>query len=737
MRPKKFYAHSRADSDKERWQELHEHLDEVATLATEFASEPWKSQASVAGLWHDVGKYQTAFQRYIGADPEASNEVSAPFNSVPHAVVGAALAAERFGLKDGRTLALALVIEAHHGALKAPTELVSAIELRGKGLLAEARKGGLQFELEQVEVADGPALRVSGMAIRMLFSTLVDADLLNTEGWDRGTSRALRGEFILELAERLEAVCRERSSSAPPSAVNTMRREVLEACLARASEPRGGFTLTVPTGGGKTLSGMAFALRHAATHGMKRVIVVAPYTSILEQTAREYRKVLGDENVVEHHSNLDPAQDTDHNRQACENWDAPVIVTTSVQFFESLYAAHKSRCRKLHRIANSVVLLDEVQTFPTGLLQPIHLALKLLAEEFGASVVHGTATQPLLAAEKSELPKALQMQLRPIVSDFARHFAVVRDRFVLRRVGDLRLPVSIEELAGHLREHPSVLTIVHNRKEAQQLAELLGPECVHLSASMCAEHRTLVLDTVRARLKNGEPCHVVATQLVEAGVDIDFPVVYRALAGLETLAQAAGRCNREMRGEQPGQFHVFRAPSQPPKGTLRLGMQIALDSYFDGETNPDLNDPHLFPKYARRVLKMQETDLERVMEPEGALDFPTVAERFRMIDDAGVSVVAPYGEAMEHVRRLRREGPTRAGFRRLQRVTVSLHPQAFERLYAMGFVEPVFGGAEIGTKDERRKVLWTVGEKMPQVYDPRFGFGWEAGERIEPGHLIA
>jgi CRISPR-associated endonuclease/helicase Cas3 len=731
-----YYAHSRPDSDEESWQELGEHLDEVATLTAEFATEAWKSQAYVAGLWHDAGKYQLAFQHYIGVTPEASNETNPAIHSVPHSVVGAAIAVERFGMQDTRGLVLALAIEAHHGALKATREMESAVELRGKGLLADARKGGLPPILEQAEVGALPLSRLSGMAIRMLFSALVDADLLNTEAWDRGTTRALRGESITALADRLEAVCLERSISALPSAVNTMRREVLAACLASAARPRGGFTLTVPTGGGKTLSGMAFALRHAATHGMRRVIVVAPYTSILEQTARVYREALGDENVVEHHSNLDPAQDTDRNRQACENWDAPVIVTTSVQFFESLYAAHKSRCRKLHRIANSVILLDEVQTFPTGLLQPIHLALKLLVEEFGAAVVYSTATQPLLAAEKSELPKGLQMSLRPIIPDFARHFEVVRDRFTFHRVGDLQVPVSIKELAEHLVGHASVLAIVHKRKEAQQLAELLGPECIHLSASMCAEHRTAVLKEVRARLKRSESCRVVATQLVEAGVDIDFPVVYRALAGLETLAQAAGRCNREMRGKEPGQFYVFRAPSEPPKGTLRLGMQIALDSYFDGETDPDLNDPHLFPKYAKRVLKMQETDLEKVMEPESGLDFPAVAERFRMIEDAGISVVAPYGEAVEHVARLRREGPTRAGFRRLQRFTVSLHSQAFERLYALGFVEPVFGGADVSTQEERRKVLWTVGEKMPQVYDLQFGFGWEAGERFEPGHLI-
>jgi CRISPR-associated endonuclease/helicase Cas3 len=729
------YAHSRPFPEKEGWQELRKHLDEVAALSAEFAPEALKSQAHAAGLWHDAGKYQVAFQRYIGVAPEASNETNPAANSVPHSAAGAALALERFGQDDLNGLALALVIEAHHGALKPLRSIAAVVEQRGKMLLSDARKGGLPPALEAIEIGAIPPSHFFAMAIRMLFSALVDADLLNTEAWDRGESRIPRGEEISVLADRLETACREHCSNAPPSAVNEMRREVYEACVAQATEPPGCFTLTAPTGGGKTLSGLAFALRHAASHNMRRVIVVAPYTSILEQTAHVYRDILGGTNVVEHHSNLASAQDTDRNRQACENWDAPVIVTTSVQFFESLYAAHKSQCRKLHRVARSVVLLDEVQTFPVGLLQPIHLALKLLVEQFGVTVVHSTATQPLLAADKSVLPKSVQQPLRQVVPDFARHFEVVRDRFTLHRVGDLQVPLSLEEVVESLREHPTVLAIVHKRKEAQQLAEILGPECLHLSATMCAEHRTAVLNDVRTRLKVGIPCRVIATQLVEAGVDIDFPVVFRALAGLETLAQAAGRCNREMKGKEPGRFYVFRAPSQPPAGSLRLGMNIALDSYFqDGDA--DLNDPHLFPKYARQVLKLQDIDGERVMEPENEFDFPCVAERFRMIDDAGVPVVAPYGEATAHVARLRREGPSRDGFRRLQRFTVPMRPQELDRLYALGFLEPVFKGDSVTSQEDRRGVLWAVREDVPAIYDERFGFGWEAGERFEPGHLI-
>ena len=716
------FAHSRMPSDQRPWQELHEHLQQSAALACRIAPQGLRELAHLGGLWHDVGKYQAEFQRYIGADPEASNESRSKAGSVPHSGAGAALALDCFGRSDPRGLALALVIEAHHGSLKASHEIETVLSERGAPLLARARAGGLPDALIAIgrAIPDLPSWCFSGLGIRMLFSSVVDADLLNTEAWDCGTQRAGTTATVSELAPRLEEACRAKCRRDTPLAA--MRTDVYNACIDSAAQPRGGYTLTVPTGGGKTLSGLAFSLRHAATWGMERVIVVAPYTSILEQTARVYRDILGDENVIEHHSNLDPQFDTDRNRQASENWDAPIVVTTSVQFFESLYAAHKRPCRKLHSIANSVVLLDEVQTFPPGLLRPIHAILKLLTEHFGVTVVHSTATQPLLASGKNALPLAVQMPLLQIVPEFAKHFEVVAHRFKMHRLGDLRVPVTLEQLAREIAQHRTALTIVHKRDEARKLAALLGPECLHLSALMCAEHRSAILASVRERLQDNQPCHLVATQLVEAGVDIDFPVVFRALAGLETLAQAAGRCNREMKGVEPGRFVVFRAPSEPPKGSLSLRMRVALDSYYS-VGDPDLNDPHLFPKYAWEALGMEETDSQMVMEAEGRLDFPVVAERFRMIEDAGVSVVAPYGKAAEHVATLRRDGANRDSFRALQRFTVSLYAQEFEKLCKLGYLEPVFRQADISSPATRAEVLWMVGEGMgAQVYDQRFGF---------------
>ncbi len=733
------FAHSRHLPDNRPWQELADHLSQVSRLAAQFAPPPLRDLAHTAGLWHDLGKYQKAFQQYIGAHPESageSGESTRVPQGVPHAAAGAALALERLG-STLSGLFITLAVEAHHGSLKRLSDVEQAVARRGPELLRMAREGELPPALEQAS----PAFtgKPSALAVRMLFSALVDADLLDTEAWDQGTVRPEQGGTLPVLCDRLQAFCQrkiERSHLAirtdAERALSQMRQQVYEACVKAAALDRQAFTMTVPTGGGKTLSGLAFALHHAVLHGMRRVIVVAPYTSILEQTAQVYRDVLGDENVVEHHSNLDSARDTDRNRQACENWDAPVIVTTSVQLLESLHAAHKRPCRKLHRVADSVVLLDEVQTFPAALLQPIHIALKRLVNDFGVSVVHGTATQPLLASNvegvrQSVLPAALRSPMQEIISEPTRHFEAVRGRFRLEVLGDLEVPLDPILLAEDAGRQASALIITHRRDDARGMTELLGPACLHLSAAMCAAHRSAVLAEVRTRLEGGGPCLLVSTQLIEAGVDIDFPVVYRAMAGLETLAQAAGRCNRNMRLPHPGRFVVYRAGargqsdelrvSDPPPGTPKLGMQVGLSMFKSGE--PDLCDPHLFPRYNRRVLDKCDTDKNGLLELEEHLDFPEVAAKFRMVDEPTVSVVAPYGEALEHVAELRKHGPTRDRYRVLQRYTVGLRRNLFDAIFAAGWLEPVLDAAQPGQPLE---TLWTVREGDNTVYDPRFGF---------------
>jgi CRISPR-associated endonuclease/helicase Cas3 len=693
----------------------------------------------VAGLWHDAGKYQLAFQRYIEADVEASNEGS-DGRRVQHAIVGAAHA-WRNGVES---LPIALAVQAHHGKLKTVSLLEDAVTNVGVTLLRDAERDGLPRDLLAVAVPQLPLGAKDrlylALATRFVFSALVDADSLNTEEWDMGKRRQGGPSSVAELAAATEAACVEKSQRAIEQAdgpLNRMRAEVLKECLASAQLPPGSFTLTVPTGGGKTLSGLAFALRHAAENGLERVIFVAPYTSILEQTVRVFRNVLGAANVIEHHSNIDPDGETDRNRQACENWDAPVIVTTSVQFFETLYANDKKRCRKLHRIGRSVVFLDEVQTFPEQLLRPIHSALDLLTEQFGASVVHSTATQPGLTMRGKEdrHPKRVS---REIVQEYARHFPVIANRFRMEVLGDVNTPVSLDRLAMAIGQHERVLAIVHRRKEAEELARLLGSECLHLSARMCSEHRTAVLANVRQRLDRGERCQLVATQLVEAGVDLDFPVVFRALAGLETLTQAAGRCNREMKLPESGRFIVFLAPSKPPAASLRRGLDEAADFFRKGL--PDLADPDIFAKYTKRLLSslgQDGTDAPQVLAYERELNFPEVAARFRMIEDSGVPVVADYGDARERVLELRRNGPSRHGFRRLQRFTVSLQPQEVARLQRRGVLEPLLPHRDAtGKQIEGETTSWALKPAVIGVYDSRFGFGWQGGERFEPEAYI-
>jgi len=327
-------------------------------------------------------------------------------------------------------------------------------------------------------------------------------------------------------------------------------------------EPPGIYTLTVPTGGGKTLSSMGFALNHAVKYGKHRVIYVIPYTSIIEQTADQFRAIFG-EAVIEHHSNLDSTDEAKENarsRLACENWDAPVIVTTTVQFFESLFASRTSRCRKLHNIVNSVVILDEAQLLPPDFLAPILEALKELQKNYGVTVVFCTATQPALGPHKTmDFDFKGIDGMKEIMDDPAMlHKALKRTE--IRQVRNLE-PLTWDDVAGEITNNESVLCIVNRRDDARTLWELLPEGSIHLSALMCGAHRVRKIKEIKERLRNGVPTRVVSTQLVETGVDVDFPVVYRAMAGLDSIAQAAGRCNREgLRAK--GKVFVFTPPSE-------------------------------------------------------------------------------------------------------------------------------------------------------------------------------
>lgn len=698
------YAHSVADRPPGDWQLLEDHLSAVAGLAEQFAISFAPGWGKLAGLWHDAGKYQLVFQSYIARDPDAHvNE------KVDHSSVGALIARAR------QAAPLAFVIAGHHGGLPDFEELRSRLD-RKQSLLDDSRLGGLPGQIEDVTIPPPPKwlsnadrLQLS-MWIRFLFSALVDADFLDTEKFYKGGSeRELVGPSLSYLRARLDEFLDRKSQSANPTPVNGMRARVLQACRRAATLEPGAFTLTVPTGGGKTFSSLAFALHHAAQHGLQRVIVVIPYTSIIEQTAQEYRKALGDDAVIEHHTNVDPDTETRFNRLASENWDVPIVVTTSVQFFESLYANRTSRCRKLHRIARSVIVLDEVQTFPVHLLEAVRRVLRELTTNYGATALLCTATQPELLEGARE-----------IVPDTAREFAVVANRCEILMPSSPQ-PIPWQYLASQLQAHRQVMAIVHRRDDAQQLAELVGDDCLHLSARMCAVHRSEVLAEVKRRLAAGEVCRLVATQLVEAGADVDFPEVFRAFAGADSLAQAAGRCNREGKGR--GRLHVFNAPTKPPAGVLRTGLQIA--QLMQAEGSLDLRSPETFGRYFGTLYGRSELDAHAILTAEMGQKFKTVAQEFRMIDQAGEPVVAPYKEESARlVSALRYGGVTRLGMRRLQRFMVNLYPQEITALRNAGALERI------------ADTFWAVVPGF-RVYTDRWGFGWKADPRIEPDFLIA
>jgi len=692
-----YYAHSREGSPASEWHKLQDHLRCVADMAATFA-EAFASADSgrLAGLWHDLGKYRPEFQKRLAGDPQR----------VDHAIVGALLARSEFR-DPGLSLPLAFVIAGHHGCL-ADLEALKERLQRNAPLLADVLPDVPESlrHLPPPELADrlSPGRRRGRedrerlrrsveFWIRFLYSALVDADFLDTENFYKPDKRGLRAkdfDTVEELYRQTADYMARLSAEAidkNPSPVNFARREVLEACRAAADQEPGFFSLSAPTGAGKTFSGMLFALRHARRHGLRRVIVVIPYTSIIEQNADKYRRVLGQANVVEHHSALDPDKETERNRLASENWDAPIIVTTSVQFFESLFANRPSRCRKLHNVAGSVVFLDEVQSLPSRFLLSILDALNELVQNFGCSVVLSTATQPALA-ERTAFPCGLKgvREIVPGPTELARRLSRVQATWP----GASDPPVEWPALAAELSRFEQVLAIVHRRKDARELARLL-PEGArfHLSALMCPSHRSKVLAEVCAALEAKRPCRLVSTQLVEAGVDIDFPVVYRALGGLDSIIQAAGRCNREGRLDA-GRLVVFRAPTEPPPGTPRKALESTESLLRQHAGALSLDDPEVSEAFFRSLYFKEDLDAGGIQALRQEFKFEETAHRFRLIEDGySTPVVVPYGEVEEPLATLRKDGPSREVLRRLQPFMVSLYEQDVARLLACGALEVV------------------------------------------------
>lgn len=548
-----------------------------------------------------------------------------------------------------------------------------------------------------------PPIREAGglhFWLRMLFSCLVDADFLDTEHFMDEQRTLHRGGYA-DIESLRTAYEQFMTANFPEvdSSVNRLRAEILSACLARAGDNPGLFSLSVPTGGGKTLASLGFALNHAARHGLKRVIYVIPYTSIIEQTADVFRRVFtrcSPSPVIEHHSNLETDNETPKSRLAAENWDGPIVVTTNVQFFESLYAAKSSRCRKLHNIAESVVILDEAQLLPPEHLQPILDGLRQLLTHYRVSLVLSTATQPELTRTRvrfGEKPLTGLGEARELAPDPA-HLNRELDRVTVSLPSSPQDRRNWDEVAQELAGHERVLCIVNRRDDAETLWRKLPPGAIHLSARMCGAHRAGAIARIKAKLKDGDTVRVVSTQLVEAGVDLDFPVVYRAMAGLDSIAQAAGRCNREGRlGLKGGRVFVFNPPRPSPSGLLLKAEQAAqaVLAGSSGEPLTPANYGRYFDRFYADVNSHDKADMANLLVKDahkGEIQFRTAAIRFRLIPDEGQrSVFVRWGDGILLVERLKTEGPHRELMRRLQRHAVTLHDRQWKQLLASGDLE--------------------------------------------------
>jgi CRISPR-associated endonuclease/helicase Cas3 len=648
-----YIAHTKNRQGKRH--DLVTHLESVAALAAEFAEALHPQAAELGrylGLWHDAGKFNPKFQQYL-LDSEANPALRG--TGPDHKAAGSQIAMRHLNM-------LALLVQAHHGGLHSPTEMRQWFQQKQQGMqqaitaaIDTARQALPNLEpsdklLFPSYVATNPS--TAEIFLRLLFSTLVDADCLDTEAHFHPERVGLRGSDVemSELWRRLEA-SQAQIKNQGNLVVSQARNEIYQACLRAAEEPPGLFRLTVPTGGGKTRSGMAFALRHARRYGQRRVIVAVPFISITEQTAQTYRQIFepgstDDERpvVLEHHSGGRLEEDEDDflpskvwQRLASENWDAPIVVTTTVQLFESLFANGTSRCRKLHRLARSVIILDEAQALPAHLLKPILDALKQLCVHYGTTVVLSTATQPAF----DTFPGFRDLDAREIVPNASHYFELLkRVEFDWRMHGTTPWQIVAEEMS---RERQG-LCIVNTKNDALALIDTLSSQghtdVLHLSTLLCGEHRRTVINRVKERLSNKDPVKLVSTQVIEAGVDLDFPVVWRSFGPLDSIIQAAGRCNREGKLGH-GRVVVFQPEGGGmPAGAYRTGADLTNAQLGKGEPKPD--DPDWLYSYFRDLYGTLDTDREQIQDLRVRLDYPEVAHRFKMIDDDMVSVVVPY-----------------------------------------------------------------------------------------------
>jgi CRISPR-associated endonuclease/helicase Cas3 len=704
MKPE-YAAHTPRDAKDPNapWHELEQHLRVVSRLSSRFARKFGASDAlRTAGSLHDAGKYGVDFQEYLWQAYLAKcNGVIAPKRgSVPHAITGAFIARLLYNANaelsdDGIGLELAWVIAAHHAGLHSKTDLLDNLHKKGE---TELVQGGARIALSRSLLQDvnAPILPTTNtklereFLVRMMLSCLVDADYLDTEAFGSPHRRKIRKQpraTLSVLLGRLKTAQLEKMRLATPNPVNEARAEVYANALQKAECPTGFFRLSVPTGGGKTRSSLAFALQHAIHHNLERVIYVVPYLTITQQIAVDFADILGEENILEHHSAVVFTGETERfelenwQKLASENWDARIIITTSVQFLQSLFSRFPSDVRKLHRIAKSVVIFDEAQTLPATLLTPIMDVLHELKNRYQTSIIFCTATQPALDAT-SGFPELNAVEIAPDPPRLFRTLERVKYHFDWTGWDALTT-------AQNLTQHQQVLCIVNTRAQAKEIfAELqkLEPHtCIHLSTHLCGAHRKRQLVIIKALLDAKQPLRVISTSLVEAGVDLDFPVVYRALSPLDSIVQAAGRCNRNMTLDY-GNVYVFRPlPFVLPSGVYEVATKKTEGLLKRGV---DLQAFETFLEYFASLHgSAVTTDAFKIQQWRNDFDYPKVADNFKVIEDTTMPVLIRHYDP-KAVREILAQPFNKDTWRRLQPYLVNIYRKQLEPHLQAGLLRP-------------------------------------------------
>lgn len=672
-----------------------EHQRGVAELASKFAGEFGMAEwGRVMGMLHDKGKEKRAFQQHIMKESGLDRQTSVD-GDYRHAYVGALIAKKLFPKFH---LLMDNALMGHHRGMYDDGDCKEIMKIQ---IPEDVSVDGIQARLEVPRLAN-PKKDVHHLE-RMLYSCLVDADFLDTEAFMQPEQSRLRGnhDSLVTLEKRLEAFLEGLKKNSPDTEVNRIRNEVQNWCVKESVNPPDFYSLTVPTGGGKTLASVLWAIKHAIKNDLKRIIIAIPYTSIITQTANVLRNIFGVENVLEHHSNVDRSSFDDKEltqkmKLAAENWDYPIIVTTNVQLFESLFSNKPSDCRKLHNIAKSVLILDEVQTLPTDFLQPIVDTFDTFKRVFGISVLFTTASQPVLSGLIQGANPLVSFEGLSDIHEIIPKEANLHNR--LRRV-ELSFeenPKNYDEVAEELSHHSHVLCIVNTRNDAKEIYSRLPKEgiCLHLSRMMCPDHVMETIDMVKLALKefSNTTIRVVATQLIEAGVDIDFPVVFRQEAGLDSVLQAAGRCNREGKLEIGNAF-VFGLQKPLPPGhiTQTNNARLAIMNREYDWFSPEAMEAYFRQLYSR-VNSFDKKNIKDLLYKPDELQFEMAASAFHLIDDNTISVIVNWKNSMELVERLLDEGPSYALMKALSQFSVNVRSGDMKKLAEAGAIEEVLEG---------------------------------------------